>query len=253
VRQAFSAAIDRQTIVDSVTRGGEIPATTYAPPGIFGAVPPEENVGQGYDPELAKAKLQEFLDEKGMTIDQFNQTYRITYGTTCTDFTRRIQQAIAAMFKETLGVDTDLQCQEGQAFTQTIKKETPVEQTYHIHSAGWNVDYPDQSNYVSWYHCEGENFARRGCADANCTSCQDTEFDRVIEQADSSSDAEERQRLYYRAEEILFEEEFAWAPVYWRTDLILTKPWLTRDFPPMRRPNFQAWTIDWAAKQAARQ
>jgi len=252
VRQAFSAAIDRETIVKTVTKGGEIPATTYAPPGIFGAVPPEEKVGQGYDPELARAKLQEFLDEKGMTIEQFNETYKITYGTTCTEFAQRLQQAIAAMWKQVLGVEVTLECQEWPVYVQTCMKDTPVEETFHIHRMGWSVDYPDQSNYISWYRCDGENMARRGCADPNCQTCLDTEFDRVIAQADASSDPEERKRLYRRAEEIAFGEEFAWAPIYWRTDLILTKPWLHRDFPPLRRPNFKDWTIDWEAKLAAR-
>ncbi len=251
VRQAFSAAIDRQTLVDKVTKGGEIPATTYAPPGVFGAVPPEEHVGQGYDPELAKKKFQEFLNDKKMTVDQFNATYQLTYGTTCTDFSKRVQQAIAAMWKEILGVDTKLECQESKTYIQTIKKETPVEQTYHIHSAGWNVDYPDQSDYISWYRSDAENFARRGCADPNCKTFTNNEFDKIIAQADASSDPEERKKLYHRAEEIAFGEEFAWAPIYWRTNLILTKPWLKRDFPALGIPNFKDWTLDWNAKKAA--
>ncbi|MFC1976618.1 ABC transporter substrate-binding protein, partial [Chloroflexota bacterium] len=65
VRQAFSAAIDRQFVVDEVTRGGEIPATTFAPPGVFGA-PAPGSLGQNHDPDLARKSLQAFLAERGL-------------------------------------------------------------------------------------------------------------------------------------------------------------------------------------------
>ena len=42
VRRAFSQAIDRQSLSDNVLKGGQIPATSFAPPGIFGAPAPGE-------------------------------------------------------------------------------------------------------------------------------------------------------------------------------------------------------------------
>src|SRR5207244_5583092 len=35
VRQALSMALDKQAIVDNITRMGEAPAANYVPPGIF--------------------------------------------------------------------------------------------------------------------------------------------------------------------------------------------------------------------------
>ncbi len=46
VRKAFSAAIDRQSLIDNVTKGEQIPAKHFACPGIFGA-PPVDEVGMG--------------------------------------------------------------------------------------------------------------------------------------------------------------------------------------------------------------
>ncbi len=66
VRRAFSQAIDRQSLIDNVTKGGQIPATSFAPPGIFGA-PAPGTVGLGYDPDAAKAALQAYLDENGLS------------------------------------------------------------------------------------------------------------------------------------------------------------------------------------------
>jgi oligopeptide transport system substrate-binding protein len=62
VRRAFSQAIDRQSLVDNVTKGGQTPATSFAPPGIFGA-PAPGTVGLGFDADAARAALQEYLDD----------------------------------------------------------------------------------------------------------------------------------------------------------------------------------------------
>ena len=56
VRKAFSAAIDRETMVKDVVGSG-VPATQFAPPGIFGAPDPE--VGLPTDIEQAQAWLAE--------------------------------------------------------------------------------------------------------------------------------------------------------------------------------------------------
>ncbi len=56
VRKAFSAAIDRETMVKDVVGSG-VPATQFAPPGIFGAPDPE--VGLPTDVAQAQAWLAE--------------------------------------------------------------------------------------------------------------------------------------------------------------------------------------------------
>jgi oligopeptide transport system substrate-binding protein len=63
VRTAFTQAIDRQSLIDNVLKGGQLPATSFAPPGIFGA-PEPGLVGLPSDPAAAKAALQSYLDEK---------------------------------------------------------------------------------------------------------------------------------------------------------------------------------------------
>ncbi|MDP2953046.1 MAG: peptide ABC transporter substrate-binding protein, partial [Chloroflexota bacterium] len=66
VRKAFAAAIDRQALIDNVTKGGQLPAHTFACPGIWGA-PVDDMTIAPYllDIEEGKAKAQEFLAEAG--------------------------------------------------------------------------------------------------------------------------------------------------------------------------------------------
>ena len=43
--KAFAAAIDRQSLIDNVTKGNQTPAHSFAPPGIFGNVADDMSVG----------------------------------------------------------------------------------------------------------------------------------------------------------------------------------------------------------------
>jgi oligopeptide transport system substrate-binding protein len=253
VRRAFSAAIDRQSLIDNVTKGGQIPATTLAPPGIFGA-PEPGTLGQGYDPELAQASLQEFLDEQGITIDEFNTTYDIVLGYNTSEAHASIAAAIQQMWNDTLGADVRVENQEWTVFLDTVNKDTPVEDAFHAYRLGWCADYPDENNWVhEVFNSEaGANRLRRNCADANCTETTGpSRFDELTTQAGQSQDPDERVELYREAEDILAREEAAYAPIYHYTTVNMSKSWLQRNYPPLGGNDFFNWKIDMDAKLAA--
>lgn len=56
VRMAFNLAVDKKAITDKILKQGQIPATTFVPPGTRGYIPP---AGPGYNPEKARKLLQE--------------------------------------------------------------------------------------------------------------------------------------------------------------------------------------------------
>lgn len=56
VRMAFNLAVDKKAICDKILKQGQIPATTFVPPGTSGYTPPP---GPGYDPGKARKLLQE--------------------------------------------------------------------------------------------------------------------------------------------------------------------------------------------------
>ena len=125
---------------------------------------------------------------------------------------------------------------------------------FHIYRLGWCADYPDENNWVhEVFNSEaGGNRLRRNCADANCTETTGPgEFDELTVQAAASSDPAERAELYARAEDILAREEAAYAPIYHYTSQSVTKPWITRNFPPLGGLDFFNWSIDVEAQRSA--
>jgi oligopeptide transport system substrate-binding protein len=251
VRAAFSEAIDRQSLIDNVLKGGQIAASTFAPPGIFGAPEPGA-LGVSYDPEDAQAQLQAFLDEEGLTLDDFN-ALDITLMHNTSESHAQIAAAIQQMWADNLGVDVRVENQEWAVYLNTIRKDTPIEEVPHIYRLGWCADYADENNWVheNFNVDGGSNDLRRNCLDPNCNEVTRSEFDELTSEAQIEQDPEVRADLYAQAEDILAATEYAYAPIYHYTTVRVVKPWLTRTFPSVAPPAIYEWTLDWDAKQAA--
>lgn len=251
VRQAFTQSIDRQSLIDNVTKGGQIPATSFAPPGIFGAPEPGQ-VGLAYDPEAAQAALQEYLDEQGMTLEEFNNM-GVTLMHNTSEGHAQIAAAIQQMWQDTLGVQVQVENQEWQVYLDTIRNSTALEEMPHIWRLGWCADYADENNWVhEVFNAQaGANRLRRNCSDATCSEVETTEFDELTAEAQQEQDPEVRSELYTEAERILAEEEVAYAPIYHYTTVQVVKPWLDRNFPPIGGNDWFNWEIDWDAKLEA--
>lgn len=253
VRRAFSAAVDRKAIIYAEV--GDIPATTFAPPGVFGA-PVPGTLGQGFDPDVARTSLQEFLDEKGLTIAEFNTSYNIVLVLTGyysgSESYAKMANTIQKMWQDILGVKVRVEVRE---YEYAYDKSSPVENVPHIYFDGWFADYPDEHNWVyAVFNSEaGLNFVRRNCADPNCEKIADpTEFDTLTAAAAQATDPAKRRELYARAEHILAAEEVAYIPLFHPGQPVLAKPWLTRNYPPDYTLDFYNWTIDVEAQKAAR-
>ncbi len=227
VRKAFSAAIDRETMVRDVVGSG-VPATQFAPPGIFGAPDPE--VGIGYDPEQAQA----WLAEAGYPNGEGFPTIKYRYFASSLE--EALAQALQAMWKETLNVNVELESMEFPAFLASLRNDVPVEEMPETWRLGWGADYPDENNFVyEVFHCtDSTNYPRAAC----------TEADEMAKQAAVETDPEVRKELYKQVETLMFGEEVRVAPYYHRGYTILTKPYVTVTYPTFAPYNWDTWRVE---------
>ncbi len=227
VRKAFSAAIDRETMVRDVVGSGVV-ATQFAPPGIFGAPDPE--VGIASDPEQARAWLAEagYPDGAGFPT--------VTYRYFANSLEDALAQALQAMWKETLNVDVQIEAQEYPVFQAGTAPSVPVEEMPEMWRLGWGADYPDENNWVyENFHCtDSQNRPRAAC----------TEADEKAKQAATETDPEVRKQLYRDVEQLMFGEEVRVAPYYHRGYTILTKPYLQRAYTTFAPVNWDTWRVE---------
>ena len=224
VRKAFSAAIDRQSLIDYVLKGEQTPATTFTCPGIFGHVSPSEGIGIGFDPEAARKYLADAGYPEGKGLPEITLMFNTSEGHS------KIAQAIQQMWKENLGVEVNVTNQEWGVYLKTVNTDAPQ-----VYRMGWCADYPDANNWLyEVFHSTDS---------ANPIKWHNAEYDRVTEEAAKESDPAKRLELYKRADQILCEEEAAIAPIYFYTFVAMTKPYLTRTYAPGGGEHFKDWRI----------
>ncbi len=249
VRKALSMTIDRQTLIDQVTKGDQLPANTFAGGSIFGNAAldpriapwalPEKLGGWGYDKALTEAqKLMAeagYPDGAGLEIILMHNSG---------EGHARIAQAVQAMWAKAFPkARFTIEVQEWKVYLTTISKETPEESMPNVYRLGWCQDYPDENNWVHevFNPTYGNNDPRMSPDDPQVGAAV-AEFDRLTTLAGRLADPAERQRLYFEAERLLCDEIVAIAPIYYYTQIALTKPWVTRHWHDT--PHWDTWSID---------
>jgi oligopeptide transport system substrate-binding protein len=211
LRRALSYAIDRQSIVDNVTKGGQIPAQWFSRPGLNAAPTLETNpdLGIKFDPAKAQEEFALALDELGVSADelQLSVSYNDSSGHAA------IVTAIQQMWSDTLGITVQLVALEPSTYFATVSEEAPM-----IYRSGWCQDYADANNFLYdvFYSQSSQN-------DPGFNS---PEYDALVEQARTETDTEVRRELYVQAEQILVVDQAGIVPIYWYTTNQILKPYV---------------------------
>jgi oligopeptide transport system substrate-binding protein len=238
VRRAFSHAVDREGLVINVTKGGQLPAHSFAPGGIFGNVADDMTVGIFSDTDAAKAELAEAGYPDCAGFPAVTLMHNTSEGHT------RIAQAIQQMWKETLGCDITIENQEWAVYLNTIGPDTPLEEMPHVWRLGWCADYADQNNWIHevFNPIEGANRTRISVDDPQVGEFVQ-EFSDLTIAAGAEQDQDMRLEMYARAEQLFAYEIAAYIPIYYYTSVSVTKPYLERDFPNIGGTNWYQWKI----------
>lgn len=204
IRKALSLAVDRNAIVTTVTKAGQLPATGIIPFGIFDNANKEFRVTAGdygisteyADVEAARALLNEagYPDGKGLPnieviVDDTSEHLAIA-------------QFVTEMWREVLGVNCTI---VGKPWAEV--QELRNDGNYSIARGGWVGDYSDPMTFLDLFlSYSGNNDSHWGNA----------EFDNLIEEAKLMSGKERTDRLY--AAERLLAENHVIIPIYYYTD-----------------------------------
>lgn len=202
VRQAFAAAIDRQVIVDIMSRLGSKnarPATNITPPETIGRDLYGE-VGIPFDPQ----KAQELFIKAGYSDPaNFPVVTLLTNraGSDAPGAHQQVAEAMVKMWKDTLGVTVNFKVLNWNTFKQQIAENPPD-----LFRMGWTADYNDPDNFLK------EVFQTGGSI--NYGYFRNSDFDSLVDQASEETDPSVRQALYIQAERILCEDQTAVIPLY---------------------------------------
>lgn len=226
VRRALALAINRKEIVEKVTRTGQVPATSFVPPGLEGYKSPSFGTE-----DVAEAKR--LLAAAGFADGRNFPKIEILYNTHETHKT--IAELIQDRWKQNLGIDVGLRNQEFAVSLQTVR-----ERRYDLARAAWIGDYADPNTFLDMFTTDNEN---------NETGWSNADYDRLVFGAAAEADAAKRMQMLHDAEAILL-RELPIIPVYYYVSKDMIKPYV-RGFHANLRDEHPLWalSIDEEAKR----
>jgi oligopeptide transport system substrate-binding protein len=223
VRHALNLAIDKQQIIDRITRADQLPATHFVPDfvglGYADRVAADKAAGKdpfaqfAFDPE----KGRKLLGDAGYPVVREGDGWRaqgfagleILYNTG--EGHKSIAIAIQDMWKRHLGVTASLRNEEWRVMLKNVR-----DGNFHVVRFAWVGDYNHPHTWL-------ETFASQ--SPQNHTGWGDGAFDELLASAAATSDqALSIER--YRQAELRAVEGMAKMPLYFYTRSILVKPWV---------------------------
>ncbi|MFC4596756.1 peptide ABC transporter substrate-binding protein [Cohnella hongkongensis] len=211
VRKAFAMAIDRQAIIDNVTKANQTPAFALIPPsigGLDGKNFREMYPDDGYfseNLEEAKKLLAEGLAEGG--LDKFPET-TLLYNTN--EGHKAIAEAIVDMWRKNLGVEVKLSNQEWGTFLESRKAGQ-----FGVARSGWGADFNHAINFsYDLIHPKSGN---------NDGKYDNMAVGQALDDAIAAPDEKTRLERIAQAEKTAIADDMAVLPIYYYTTVTMEK------------------------------
>ena len=185
VRRALTMAIEKQFIVDHLTRMGEPVATGYIPRGVFnGYVSPK---GIEYDVKGAQKLLAEagYPGGEGFPILKINFNLEEKRH-------KEIAEYIQREWKKNLNIEISLDGKELKTYGEQYRNKQ-----YAVSRGSWYGDYNDISTFTDKYLPDSGN---------NESDWKNSDYAKLCDAATRETDDAKRRQLFHDAEQILVDE-----------------------------------------------
>lgn len=194
VRLALAMAIDKERITRKITRGGEVPAGNFTPPGIARYHPP---AGLPYDPAQARRLLAEAGYPGGKGFPRFQYSFNAA------EIHAKIAVEMQQMWRDELGIEMELKQMEWGVY---LAEQTAVD--FEISRSSWIGDYNDPETFLNLWMSNNGN---------NRTGWKNARYDQLLKEADEQTDLAKRESRLREAEEIVLREGVPAVPLYFYT------------------------------------
>ena len=199
-RRAMALAIDRQTIIDNIAQGDQLPADGFTPKGMPGFDTLTANspwLPAHGDVDKATQLMSEVKNpQKDVTLLINNAPGH-----------KEIAVAVQSMWQK-LGLHVTISQQDWAQYLQFLGP--PPDSSMDAFRLGWIADYVDAMNFLELWKCGSGN---------NNTNFCDPSYDTLVEQARKTPDNAKRFELYKQLEDKLVGKDGAMpiVPIYWYT------------------------------------
>jgi len=225
LRKALAMAIDRKQLVETLGFG-QSGAYGFVPPGTWNYTTQSWAWMRLSNAERI-AEARRLYAQAGFSLaSPFH--LRLLYNSNVG--IKRTAILIAAMWKETLGIDAELTEEEFRVFLQSRHDKT----RWDVARLGWNADFNDASNFLDVLRAHSSN---------NDMSYANSAFDALLDQAAATPDMQKRREGLEAAERVLL-DDYPIIPLYYFVSKRLVKPYVLGVKPsPLDRVPSKALTM----------
>ena len=232
-RKAFCLAINRDQLVQSVLKGGDIPSWHIVPngqPGYNDGLKGMDGAPTTGDQAKAKQYWQAYLAAHG------NKAPTIKYATNLASSTNKlIGEALTATWNQVLGVNTTI---DTTAWKTLLQLENSKQ--LQLYRWAWAADYPDPQDWTSLLFAVDSPY--------NNNNTNIPAADALMKQADSKAAMSDRTPLYNQAEQMLVDQG-AWCVLYQYLNFYRVRTWVKGGFVQTAQGSFPlfAWQTGYVA------
>jgi oligopeptide transport system substrate-binding protein len=208
LRRSLAMAIDRKALEATILPFGQRPAYGFVPPGTW-----------NYDPQTwdwhdlpDSGRIEEARRLYALAGYSARRPLRLRVLFNSNNSIKQVAIAIASMWKETLGIETDLVDEEYRVFLDTRKDTSQWE----VARLGWTADYNDAGNFLDTLRSRSPN---------NDARYDRQEFDQLLDRAASTLNSSDRRHLLEDAEKMML-SDYPILPIYFFSSKRLIKPYL---------------------------
>jgi oligopeptide transport system substrate-binding protein len=208
LRQCLAMAIDRKVLLQTLLPYGQQPAYGFLPPGTLN-YEPQSWAWKNLSDEARIQEARRLYAGAGYTAKKplhltllFNSNTNI----------KQLAIAIAAMWKETLGIDTSLVDEEYRVFLQSRKDPS----RWDVLRLAWTADYNDAGNFLDTFKTSSPN---------NDAGYANNQYDALLQEASFTTDTQKRRNLLESAEKLML-SDYPIVPIFFFSSHRLIRPYV---------------------------
>lgn len=205
IRKALAFAVDRQNLIDNITKAEQTPALR-----IIG--PTASNLTQDIsyftdaDFDTAREYLEQGLEELGLDGPS---DLNISLSTNVSEEHSAVAQFIQAGWKEELGIESVIETTDFQVHLDNMRQ-----MNYQLGRRGEGYEYTDISSFMEQYYSTTNG--------RNQTGWENKSYQQLLEMARTEKDDAKREALFLEAEAIIM-DEMPIVPLYFYTNAYVVR------------------------------
>ena len=211
VRKALNLAVDRENIINNVVQVDATPAYNFLAPGyvVDGEDMMDGVSDRGLSATADVEAAQEALAEAGYPNGEGFPTLELSYYSD--DTVKKVAEAIAEMLETNLNIDVEVTSADWAVFYDDV-----INGNYDVAAMGWTADYTHPMSFMPLLVTGDAN---------NNSFYSNEEYDALVAQAQSETDAAKCEELLLQAQDIAM-DEYPFINLYYKSNNYLMKDYV---------------------------